>query len=148
MLSSYLVKFVKLREDAVEPTYGSEQAAGFDLSVLEALSLSPGETRLVTFGIAVELIPGWEIQIRSRSGMTLRQQVIVLNSPGTVDSDYRGELGAILYNAGKEEQIIFKGDRVAQGVLCAVGRAVFKEVESDGLSSTQRGDKGYGSTGK
>ena len=135
-------------QDAKLPTYASAGAAGADLSaVLETpLTLGPGERALVPTGLAVELPAGFEMQIRPRSGLAARHGVTVLNSPGTVDSDYRGEVKVLLINLGAEPVTISHGDRIAQAVIAPVTRAEFTPAET--LSGTARGEGGFGSTGR
>lgn len=142
------LKIMKLHPDAIIPEYAKEGDSGFDLAALEEVTLRPGETKLVKTGIAVELPPGTELQVRPRSGMSLKTPLNIRNSPGTVDNGYRGDVGVIchcLMNAKNESVVIKKGDRIAQGVVMPVIRCEIEEVES--LSDTARGADGYGSTG-
>lgn len=137
-----------LREsDALLPIYASEEAAGADVRahIKEDLILQPGESILVPTGLKFALEPGYEIQVRPRSGLALKNQITVLNSPGTIDSDYRGELKVLLINHGKNPFVIEKGMRIAQIVVAPVLRVKFVECES--LPSTARGVKGFGHTG-
>ena len=141
-----LLKIKKLHHDAVIPAYQSEGAAGFDLHAVENVEAPSGKTVLVKTGLAVEVPPGYELQIRPRSGVSLKTGIMVKNSPGTIDSDYRGEVCIIIYNNGEWfGHYINKGDRIAQAVLKRVERAVIQEVEE--LSTTVRGTGGLGSTG-
>jgi dUTP pyrophosphatase len=149
------IKIKKLHEDAVVPKYGTPGAAGFDLVAIEDVYIKPGETKLVKTGLAIAVPDGYEMQIRPRSGLSLKTTLRVANSPGTVDSDFRGEVCVIAHNAaspygnqGGDLNVIFiaKGDRIAQGVICPVVKAEFEVVES--LDETQRGEGGYGSTGR
>ena len=128
------------------PRYHSPGAAGLDLLADEAVALAPGERRLVPTGIAVEIPPGYEGQVRPRSGLALRHGVGMVNAPGTVDSDYRGEVGVLLVNWGREAVEIARGDRIAQLVVAPVERAELQLV--DKLGRTDRGGGGFGSTGK
>lgn len=130
------------------PAYQTEGAAGMDLSaaVAEPLTLQPGERRLVSTGLAIELPPGFEGQVRPRSGLALRSGIGIVNSPGTVDSDYRGEIGVVLVNHGAEPFVLRPGDRIAQLVICPVARAQVELVTE--LGETGRGTGGYGSTGR
>ncbi|WP_104750531.1 dUTP diphosphatase [Helicobacter cynogastricus] len=139
------VKLQKLHPNACIPAYQSVGASGFDLCALEALEIAPKSVALVRTGLAIELEKGYEIQVRSRSGLALKQQIVVLNSPGTIDSDYRGELQVILMNLGHAPFGIQAGDRIAQGVLCRVFQAEFIPVTE--LRATQRGESGFGSSG-
>lgn len=135
---------------ASKAAYKTPGAAGFDLvwspTGFLRNKLAPRERRLFTTGIAVEVPAGYELQIRSRSGLTLHQGVAVANGVGTVDSDYRGELGVILHNLSQYDVEIKPGERIAQAVLLRVQQATFEEVET--LTSTDRGAGGFGSTGR
>lgn len=135
-------------EDLPLPRKMSRGASGFDLfaAVDEPLTLMPGERKLISTGIALEMPAGVEAQVRSRSGLALRHGVAVLNSPGTIDSDYRGEVGVILVNLGEEPFVVNRGDRIAQLVFGRVLDVRFVEVERLGV--TERGDGGFGHTGK
>ena len=129
------------------PRYMSEHAAGMDLyaGVERELIIGPGEWRLVPTGLAIALPEGYEAQVRPRSGLALKQGVSVLNTPGTVDADYRGEVGVILMNHSKQEMVIKRGDRIAQMIINKIERIDFEEVEE--LPSSDRGTGGFGSTG-
>jgi dUTP pyrophosphatase len=129
------------------PEYMSEHAAGADLcaAVREQLTLLPGARALVPTGFSIALPPGYEAQIRPRSGLAIRSGVTCLNSPGTIDADYRGELSIVLANFGNDPVVIRRGDRIAQIVVAPVSRARFDQV--DELPPTERGDGGFGSTG-
>lgn len=129
------------------PFYGSEGAAGADVkaNVTEDVVLKPGASCLVPTGLRMAIPEGYEIQVRPRSGLALKNQVTVLNTPGTIDSDYRGEVGIILINHGKEDFIIKPGMRIAQLVLSPFIRARF--YQSDELAGTARGTNGFGHTG-
>ncbi|HIC10504.1 MAG TPA: dUTP diphosphatase [Campylobacterales bacterium] len=140
------IRIKKLYPDVEIPKYQTSGAVGFDLRAVENVSIPSGETRLVGTGLAVELPHGYELQIRPRSGLALKHSITVLNSPGTVDSDYRGEIKVLLINHGKSDFQISKGDRIAQAVVNRVEIVDIVEVEE--LSETQRGDKGFGSTGR
>lgn len=136
-----------LEEGAVVPTYSSQHAAGADVraALKGDLVLQPGASALIPTGIKFAIPYGYEIQVRPRSGLALKHGITVLNSPGTIDADYRGELGIILINHGKEAFVITPGMRVAQIVLAPVCRAEFTpEVE---LINTARGEGGFGHTG-
>jgi dUTP pyrophosphatase len=128
------------------PRYESAGAAGLDLRADEAFSLAPGERRVVPTGLAVEIPPGHEGSVRPRSGLASRHGVGMVNSPGTVDSDYRGELQVVLVNHGREPVTFARGDRIAQMVIAPVVRAEVEVVEE--LSETGRGAGGFGSTGR
>jgi dUTP pyrophosphatase len=130
-----------------KPQYMSEHAAGADLraAVREQLTLLPGARALVPTGFSIALPSGYEAQVRPRSGLAIRSGVTCLNSPGTIDADYRGEIAVVLANFGTEPIVICRGDRIAQIVVAPVSRAMFDLVEE--LPPTQRADGGFGSTG-
>jgi dUTP pyrophosphatase len=129
------------------PAYATEHSAGLDLlAAVEApLELAPGARALVPTGIAIALPDGYEAQVRPRSGLALHHGIGVLNSPGTIDADYRGEIGVILINAGAEAYRVERGARIAQLVIAPVARASWREV--DDLADSDRGGGGFGSTG-
>lgn len=155
------IKIKRLHPDAIIPQYATESASGFDLVAIEETAIAQGETKLIKTGLALEVPNGFELQIRPRSGLSLKTNLRVANSPGTVDADYRGEIGVIITNIGSSchdrfgngcgcqsdgRILIKKGDRIAQGVICPVVRGMFMGSES--LNETKRGDGGFGSTGK
>jgi len=127
------------------PHYATGGAAGMDVLSAEDLVLQPGMRHAVATGLSVAIPPGYEIQVRPRSGLALKHGISVPNTPGTIDSDYRGELKVIVINHGAEPFAIHRGDRIAQLVLAAVTRAAWREVTE--LDETQRGAGGFGSTG-
>ncbi len=127
------------------PAYASDGAAGMDVVAAESLTLRPGQRAAVATGMAFAIPHGWEIQVRPRSGLALKNGVTCLNTPGTIDSDYRGEVKVILANLGDEYFEVKRGDRIAQLVPAQVQRAVLAEV--DELDDTRRGSGGFGSTG-
>lgn len=127
------------------PAYASGGAAGMDVVAAETLTLRPGTRHAVATGFAMAIPPGYEVQVRPRSGLALKHGVTCLNTPGTIDSDYRGEVKVILANLGDEAFEIKRGDRIAQLVPAPVQRAAFAEVET--LDETARGVAGFGSTG-
>ena len=129
------------------PAYATPDSAGMDLlaAVAAPVTLAPGERRLVPSGLAIQLPSGYEAQVRPRSGLALKQGVTVLNAPGTVDADYRGEVGVILVNLGQAPFTISRGDRIAQLVVAPVIQARWAEVAD--LEESQRGAGGFGSTG-
>jgi dUTP pyrophosphatase len=135
-------------EDLPLPQKMSRGASGFDLfaAVDQPLTLKPGQRKLVPTGIALEMPAGVEAQVRPRSGLALKHGISVLNSPGTIDSDYRGEVGVILINLGDEPFVLRRGDRIAQLVFGRVLDVRFTEV--DRLGATERGGGGFGHTGK
>jgi dUTP pyrophosphatase len=128
------------------PRYMTPGAAGLDLCADEAVELSPGERRLVPTGLSLEIPPGYEGQVRPRSGLALRHGVGMVNAPGTVDSDYRGEVGVLLVNWGRDRVSLARGERIAQLVVAPVERVDLDLV--DRLGESQRGGGGFGSTGK
>ncbi|HTD38769.1 MAG TPA: dUTP diphosphatase [Candidatus Limnocylindrales bacterium] len=130
------------------PAYMSGGAAGADVvaAVGEDLVLAPGERALVPTGFALEVPDGLEVQVRPRSGLAVKHGVTLLNSPGTIDSDYRGPVGVVLVNLGREPYTVRRGERIAQLVVAPVVRAAFREVEALGASA--RGEGGFGSTGR
>lgn len=140
-----LVRVKKLHEDAEAPVYAKPGDAGADLKSIENLVIPPDTTCMVKTGIAIELAGGYEAQIRSRSGLALKKSVFVLNSPGTVDEGYRGEVCVILRNEGSEDFVVNKGDRIAQMVIKPVVQAKFDVVPY--LTATLRGEDGFGSSG-
>lgn len=140
------VKVKILNTDAIIPKYQTNEAAGFDLHSVDEKTIKAGERDVVKTGLAVALPRGYELQVRPRSGLALKNGITVLNTPGTVDSDYRGELMVILLNTSKEDFVIKKGDRIAQAVIKEILQADFAVV--DELDSTERGSGGFGSTGK
>lgn len=138
------------KSDNPLPKYETDGSAGMDVKAFinsgEPIPIMPGKTEVIHTGLYVEIPQGWEIQVRSRSGLAAKNKVCVLNSPGTIDSDYRGEIMVILTNLGSENFFVYSGDRIAQLVLSKVTRIHFDTV--DNLSDTTRGDGGFGSTGK
>lgn len=129
------------------PTYATAGAAGMDLlaAISETVTLAPGDRRLIPTGLCLALPPGHELQIRPRSGLALRHGIVLPNSPGTIDEDYRGELQVILLNAGHEAFEISRGMRIAQAVLAPVVHGRWQVVDS--LAATSRSEGGFGSTG-
>ena len=138
----------KLSKNIKLPNYETNGSSGMDLTanVEKEIILKPGEKQLIPTGIALAMPKGYEIQIRPRSGLAAKKSISVLNTPGTVDSDYRGEIKIILINLSKESFMVKSGDRVAQMILCPVVKGKLQVVES--LPKTVRGKKGFGSTGK
>lgn len=139
------VKRLPGNEDLPLPAYATQGAAGMDVVASEDVALSPGGRHAVATGLALAIPPGFEIQVRPRSGLALKHGVTVPNTPGTIDSDYRGELKIIMINLGDTPFVIRRGDRVAQLVLAPVVQASWLEV--DHLDETERGTGGFGSTG-
>ncbi len=138
---------VRIDSGAVLPSYKTAGAAGADVCacIREQIVLAPGERELVPTGLFFEIPQGHEIQVRPRSGLAYKNGVTVLNSPGTIDSDYRGELKVLLVNLGNTDFVIQNGDRIAQIVVAPVTLATWEQADS--LSSTDRGEAGFGSTG-
>lgn len=141
------LKIKKLDKDAVTPKYETAQAAGMDLTYPYSaeILLKPNMRVIVSTGIAIELEVGYEAQIRPRSGLVAKNGITVLNSPGTIDADYRGEVKIILYNSSNINFIIQKGMRIAQMVVAKYEQPTIEEIEY--LSETERGENGFGSTG-
>ena len=143
------VKRLPHGKDLPLPTYQSASSAGLDLQAAIApqttLVIEPGSRELVPTGLAIELPEGFEAQIRPRSGLALKKGVTLVNTPGTIDADYRGEIGVIVINHGAEPFEIVRGDRIAQMIVAPVVQA--RLVEVDDLSSSDRGAGGFGSTG-
>ena len=129
------------------PAYETNGSSGMDIRAWteEEIILRPGDIKLVPTGISISIPPGYEAQIRPRSGLALKHGIGLVNSPGTIDSDYRGEIGIIMVNFGKEPFIIRRGDRIAQMVIARIYQARILEVED--LESTVRGDGGFGHSG-
>lgn len=138
------IKIAILTAGAVIPHYATEGSAGFDFKTLEEIVLHPGERVLVPTGLAMEIPTGKQLEIRSRSGLASKQGVIVLNSPGTVDCDYRGEIKILLCNISGGVTSLQAGASIAQGIITEATQVEFEEVES--LSETVRGEGGFGST--
>jgi len=145
-MNNIRVRVKKVHPNAVIPQYQTKGAAGFDLVAVEDVVIAPWETKLVPTGIAVEIPWGYEMQIRPRSGFSLKTPLRIANAPGTIDSDFRGEVKIIVTNTSENKGFYIKrGDRIAQGVIAPVMGAVFEEA--DDLSETDRGSGGFGSTG-
>jgi dUTP pyrophosphatase len=142
------VKVLPHGEGLALPAYETDGAAGADLraAVEGTLTIPPGGTAAVPTGLAIALPHGFEMQVRPRSGLAAKHAVTVVNTPGTVDSDYRGEVKVLLINHGREDFTLSRGDRIAQAVIAPVVQAVFAPVER--LSETVRGEGGFGSTGR
>jgi dUTP pyrophosphatase len=136
---------IALSRGAEVPEYATEHAAGMDLRCAEDVQLAPMERKRVWTGLKVAIPHGYEGQVRPRSGLAMKLGLSMVNAPGTIDSDYRGEIGVILINLGQEEIRLAAGERIAQMVICPVVRAVFECVED--LERTSRGEGGFGSTG-
>lgn len=139
------LKIRKINTEAKLPEYAHEGDAGLDLFSVDDIIISPGESKLIKTGIQIELPKDTEAQVRPRSGLALKNQITVLNTPGTIDEGYRGEVGVILINHGKEQFHVEKGMKIAQMVIKPVLKVIIKEVEE--LTDTTRGDGGFGSTG-
>ena len=142
------VQIKKVRPDAVVPRYMSELAAGFDLvaAIDAAIVLAPGDRYAIGTGLVFELPPNFEGQIRPRSGLAIKHGLTLVNGPGTLDADYRGEVKVLVINHGREPVRIESGERIAQMVIAPVVRAELVEVTE--LSTTARGEGGFGSTGR
>ncbi|EJB81951.1 deoxyuridine 5'-triphosphate nucleotidohydrolase [Helicobacter pylori Hp H-6] len=139
------IKIQKIHPNALTPKYQTEGSSGFDLHAVEEVTIKPHSVGLVKIGICLSLEVGYELQVRTRSGLALNHQVMVLNSPGTVDNDYRGEIKVILANLSDKDFKVQVGDRIAQGVVQKTYKAEF--IECERLDETSRGSGGFGSTG-
>ena len=144
-MTEILIK--RLSDNVSLPKYETEGSSGMDLAanINEKIEIKPGTTSIVPTGISVSIPKNFEIQIRPRSGLAAKNQISVLNTPGTIDADYRGEIKVILINLGTKSFMIENGTRIAQMVLCPIAKAKLKEVKI--LESTKRGSVGFGSTG-
>ena len=139
------LQFKKLHENAIIPQFATAESAGFDVHALESCVLKASSHALIRTGLCMQIDKGYEIQVRSRSGLALKHKIIVLNSPGTIDSDYRGELQIILANFSTQDFVINAGDRIAQGVVSALPQVNIIEVAQ--VNETERNTNGFGSTG-
>ncbi len=148
IMTQIFLKRVRDNQDLPLPAYQSEFASGMDLraDVREDIIIKSGERGLIPTGLAMAIEPGFEVQIRPRSGLALKNGVTVLNAPGTIDSDYRGEVQVILINHGDADFVIKRGDRIAQMIVASVAQA--KVLETTELPETARAAGGFGSTGK
>ena len=144
-MTEILIK--KLSKEVALPKYETDGSSGLDLAacIQKNIEIKPGKVEIIPTGLAVSVPKNFEIQIRPRSGLAAKNQISVLNAPGTIDADYRGELKVILINLGDKNFIVEKGLRIAQMVLCPIIKAKLKEVEK--LDDTKRGSGGFGSTG-
>ena len=144
-MTEILIK--RLSKDVALPKYETEGSSGLDLSAYtdNQIKILPGKSEIISTGLAVAIPKNFEIQIRPRSGLAAKSQISVLNTPGTIDADYRGELKVILINLSDKVFVVEKGLRIAQMVLCPVVKATLKEVTE--LENTERGSGGFGSTG-
>lgn len=146
MKKEIMTKVKKLREDAILPAYAGSGDSGADLFTPEEVTVKAGERILIKTGIAIALPDGYEAQVRSKSGLALKKGLMVLNSPGTVDNLYRGDVGVIMYNSSNEDHTFAAGDKIAQLVIVPVEQSNFEIV--DELDETDRGGNGFGSTGR
>ena len=144
-MTEILIK--RLSKNIILPKYETSGSSGLDLSanIKTSVKIEPGETTIIPTGTSVSIPKNFEIQIRPRSGLAAKNQISVLNTPGTIDADYRGEIKVILINLSKETFVVENGARIAQMVVCPVIKAKLKEVDS--LDNTSRGSGGFGSTG-
>ena len=144
-MTEILIK--KLSKNVILPKYETEDSSGLDLAanIDEEIEIPPGKSKIIPTGLAVAIPKNFEIQIRPRSGLAAKSQISVLNTPGTIDADYRGEIKVILINMSDKVFVVEKGSRIAQMVLCPVIKATLKEVTE--LENTKRGSDGFGSTG-
>jgi len=139
------IKFQKIHEDAIIPKFAKEGDAGLDITAIDNYELNPGQHLLVKTGLKMEIPRGYEAQVRPRSGLALKNKITVLNSPGTIDSGYRGEVGVIMMNHSNETFKVNKGDRIAQLVIAKHETPEIYEVKE--LEESKRGEGGFGSTG-
>ncbi|BAZ45199.1 deoxyuridine 5'-triphosphate nucleotidohydrolase [Chondrocystis sp. NIES-4102] len=139
------IKILKLDDSAIIPSYSHAEDAGLDLFAIASTTILPGETKLIPTGIAIALPLGTEAQIRPRSGLALKYSITVLNSPGTIDAGYRGEIGIILINLGKQPFQVIPGMKIAQMVIASIIQPKLTIVQQ--LDNTTRGIGGFGSTG-
>ena len=146
--TNLLFKKLEHAKDLPLPAYASEEASGLDLhaAMYKNIWIGPGEFKLIPTGIAMALPPGYEGQVRPRSGLALKYGLTLLNAPGTIDADYRGEIQVLLINLGREKYLIQRGERIAQLVVNELARVKIIAVEK--LPSSQRGDGGFGHSGK
>jgi dUTP pyrophosphatase len=140
-----VLRFKRIHPDAVLPAYAHPSDAGMDVRSVDDLVIAPGRRALVHTGLVMALPPMYEAQVRPRSGLALKNGITVLNTPGTIDSGYRGEVGVILANFGEEDFVVRKGDKIAQIVIAPVTQPVIEETET--VDETDRGAGGFGSTG-
>ncbi len=138
------IKFKKLDEKAEIPAQANEHDVGWDVTSVRDYLIKPFETKLISTGLSVEIPPGYEIQVRTRSGMALKNNMFVLNTPGTIDPGYRGDIGVILHNLKPFSQWLKAGERVAQLVIKKTEAVEWKEV--DALTDSERGEGGFGSS--
>ncbi len=146
MAVEVVVKVLRENEGISLPEYATPFSAGADIRASETAVLLPGERASIPTGLRIELPEGYEAQVRPRSGLAIRHGVTILNAPGTIDSDYRGEIRVLLINHGRETFTIEPGDRIAQLVVAPVSRIVWQQAES--LEESGRGEGGFGSTGR
>lgn len=139
------LKFKRIHPDATLPSYAHPGDAGMDVRSVDDIVIAPGSRALVHTGLVMMLPAGYEAQVRPRSGLALKMGVTVLNTPGTIDEGYRGEVGVILANLGEEDFTVAKGDKIAQIVVAPV--TVAEILETDDIDETERGAGGFGSTG-
>ena len=141
------IQIKKFSSSVLIPKYETLGSSGMDIAahINENIIINPGEKALVPTGFSMAIPRGYEVQIRPRSGLAAKKNITVLNTPGTIDADYRGEIKVILINLGKEKFVVENGERIAQMVVCPVVQANLEEVKE--LSETKRGSSGFGSTG-
>ena len=140
-----MLEIKRIHEDAIMPERSSLGDAGLDLASVKDITLNPEEVKLIPTGWVMSVPLGYEIQVRPRSGLALKHKIMVLNSPGTIDCSYRGEVKVMLYNEGKETFEVKKGDRIAQIVINQV--ELWNPIIREELTETDRGESGFGSTG-
>ncbi len=141
------IKIKKLSNEVLTPKYATSGSSGMDITayIEQDVIINPGEKALIPTGFSLSIPKGYEVQIRPRSGLAAKKGITVLNTPGTIDSDYRGEIKVILINLSQNKFFVKKGERIAQMIVCPIERVILEEVEE--LSETNRGIGGFGSTG-
>ena len=141
------IQIKKLSSSVSFPKYKTSGSSGMDIAahIKNNIIINPGEKALIATGFSIAIPKGYEVQIRPRSGLAIKKNITVLNTPGTIDSDYRGQIKVILVNLSKDEFTVKDGDRIAQMVVCPIEQIIMEEVKE--LSDTQRGSGGFGSTG-
>ena len=140
------LRFKKIHENAIIPNYATFGSSGFDFRCIEDVVVEPGKTELIGTGLIPEIEMGYEMQIRPRSGLSIKYNNYISNSPGTVDNDFRGEIKIIITNNTNKEIKFDKGDKIAQGVICPIVQCQI--IQTDDVTDTERGEGGFNSTGK
>ena len=144
-MNNYIMKIKKLHPDAIIPKYATEGSVAFDLHSLDRYEIFPNDYKLLRTGLSVEIPTGFEMQIRQRSGLSIKYPNYIMNSPGTIDRDFRGEIMIPIRNNNEDKWYIFQGDRIAQAIISPIIKVQFIEVND--LNKTKRGGGGFGHTG-